>query len=248
MLENERFYSTILSLKVGDQTQAAILKDVQRHPVQERDRAHRLSAGRGEREDPHQHSAALQGRGGFAGRQDPGRHRVAHAQRGRSVAACRRICRNSSRSTSPGLSLNESIHLSQLKIPGGRAAARSRQGRRGGGGDPQPACGGAGATAAAAAAATAEGAAAAPAAARRRRRPAAMRRRRPSRKGRCQEGTGEERRQEVSFVRSALRWRAVSRWRPFALLTARGVGAIHDGWITVAHHRRPRQSRARSIR
>jgi large subunit ribosomal protein L25 len=32
MLENERFYSTILSLKVGDQTQAAILKDVQRHP------------------------------------------------------------------------------------------------------------------------------------------------------------------------------------------------------------------------
>src|SRR5258708_39035301 len=32
MLDNERFYSTILSLKVGDQTQAAILKDVQRHP------------------------------------------------------------------------------------------------------------------------------------------------------------------------------------------------------------------------
>jgi large subunit ribosomal protein L25 len=32
MLDNERFYSTILSLKVGDQTQNAILKDVQRHP------------------------------------------------------------------------------------------------------------------------------------------------------------------------------------------------------------------------
>jgi len=32
MLENERFYSTILNLKVGDQSQAAILKDVQRHP------------------------------------------------------------------------------------------------------------------------------------------------------------------------------------------------------------------------
>src|SRR5450755_2764377 len=32
MLENERFYSTILSLKVGEETQAAILKDVQRHP------------------------------------------------------------------------------------------------------------------------------------------------------------------------------------------------------------------------
>jgi large subunit ribosomal protein L25 len=32
MLENERFYSTILSLKVGAESQAAILKDVQRHP------------------------------------------------------------------------------------------------------------------------------------------------------------------------------------------------------------------------
>jgi large subunit ribosomal protein L25 len=33
MLDNERFYSTILSIKVGDVTQAAILKDVQRHPA-----------------------------------------------------------------------------------------------------------------------------------------------------------------------------------------------------------------------
>src|SRR6185312_5805722 len=32
MVDNERFYSTFLSLKVGDQSQAAILKDVQRHP------------------------------------------------------------------------------------------------------------------------------------------------------------------------------------------------------------------------
>jgi len=32
MLDNERFYSTILSLKVGDQKQAAVLKDLQRHP------------------------------------------------------------------------------------------------------------------------------------------------------------------------------------------------------------------------
>jgi large subunit ribosomal protein L25 len=33
MLDNERFYSTIISLKVGDVSQAAILKDVQRHPA-----------------------------------------------------------------------------------------------------------------------------------------------------------------------------------------------------------------------
>jgi large subunit ribosomal protein L25 len=33
MLDNERFYSTILSIRVGDQQQTAILKDVQRHPA-----------------------------------------------------------------------------------------------------------------------------------------------------------------------------------------------------------------------
>src|SRR4030095_4360108 len=33
MLENERFYSTIINLKVGDVNQAAVLKDVQRHPA-----------------------------------------------------------------------------------------------------------------------------------------------------------------------------------------------------------------------
>ena len=33
MLDNERFYSTIIGLKVGNVMQAAILKDVQRHPA-----------------------------------------------------------------------------------------------------------------------------------------------------------------------------------------------------------------------
>jgi large subunit ribosomal protein L25 len=33
MLDNERFYSTIISIKVGDVSQAAVLKDVQRHPA-----------------------------------------------------------------------------------------------------------------------------------------------------------------------------------------------------------------------
>jgi large subunit ribosomal protein L25 len=33
MLDNERFYSTIINLRVGDVTQAAVLKDVQRHPA-----------------------------------------------------------------------------------------------------------------------------------------------------------------------------------------------------------------------
>jgi large subunit ribosomal protein L25 len=33
LLVNERFFSTILALKIKDQTQAAIVKDVQRHPA-----------------------------------------------------------------------------------------------------------------------------------------------------------------------------------------------------------------------
>lgn len=33
MLDNERFYSTIINLRVGEVTQAAVLKDVQRHPA-----------------------------------------------------------------------------------------------------------------------------------------------------------------------------------------------------------------------
>ena len=32
VLENEKFYSSIMTLTVGDQTQAALLRDVQRHP------------------------------------------------------------------------------------------------------------------------------------------------------------------------------------------------------------------------
>jgi len=33
MVENEKFYSTIISLKVGDETQPAIVKDLQMHPA-----------------------------------------------------------------------------------------------------------------------------------------------------------------------------------------------------------------------
>jgi len=32
-IQNERFFTTLLSIKIGDKTQAAILKDLQRHPA-----------------------------------------------------------------------------------------------------------------------------------------------------------------------------------------------------------------------
>jgi len=79
MLENERFYSTILSLKVGDQTQAAILKDVQRHPFKNAI----LHIDFQRVEETRRSASAFRctsRRRGLAGRQDPGRHRLAHAQ------------------------------------------------------------------------------------------------------------------------------------------------------------------------
>ncbi len=33
MLQNERFFTTLLSIKIGNETHAAILKDIQRHPA-----------------------------------------------------------------------------------------------------------------------------------------------------------------------------------------------------------------------
>ena len=35
-LENESFYSSVLNIKVGDKSQAAIVKDIQRHPANPR--------------------------------------------------------------------------------------------------------------------------------------------------------------------------------------------------------------------
>ncbi len=80
MLDNERFYSTIINLKVGEVSQAAILKDVQRHPAKNAVRPRRPAARAREREDPHRDPAALQGRERGAGRQE-GRRRVAPEER-----------------------------------------------------------------------------------------------------------------------------------------------------------------------
>ena len=110
--------------------------------VQERDPAHRLSARRGEREDPHQHSAALQGRGGLAGREVPGRHRLAHAQRGRGVVPA-----EGSAGVHRGRHFGTVAQREHPSVAAedsrGRAAHGSREGRLRGGCDPQPACGGA---------------------------------------------------------------------------------------------------------
>jgi len=164
MLENERFYSTILNLKVGDESQAAILKDVQRHPfknaivhidfqrVEDNERI-RISIPlhfKGESISP-----GVKSQGGI----------VFHMRNDVEVSCLPKDLPEFIEVDISGLSLNESIHLSQLKIPQGvqleelakeDAAVVAIHSPRAE--EPEP-------TAAAGAPAAAEGAAAAPAAA-----------------------------------------------------------------------------------
>ena len=163
MLENERFYSTILNLKVGNDSQAAILKDVQRHPyknaivhvdfqrVEENEKI-RIKIPlhfKGESVSP-----GVKSQGGI----------VSHMRNDVEVSCLPKDLPEFIEVDLSGLSLNESIHLSQLKIPDGvhlvdlakeDAAVVAIHSPRAE--EPEP-------TAAAAAAAPAEGAAAAPAA------------------------------------------------------------------------------------
>ena len=118
MLDNERFYSTILNLKVGDQSQAAILKEVQRHPfknailhidfqrVEENEKI-RISIPlhfKGEAVSP-----GVKSQGGL----------VSHMRTEVEVACLPKDLPEFIEVDLSGLSLNESIHLSQLKVPDG---------------------------------------------------------------------------------------------------------------------------------
>jgi len=118
MLDNERFYSTILNLKVGSETQAAILKDVQRHPfknailhvdfqrVEENEKI-RIAIPlhfKGEAVSP-----GVKSQGGI----------VSHMRTEAEVSCLPKDLPEFIEVDISGLSLNESIHLSQLKIPAG---------------------------------------------------------------------------------------------------------------------------------
>jgi large subunit ribosomal protein L25 len=164
MLDNERFYSTILNLKVGDQTQAAILKDVQRHPF--KNAVLHIDFQRVEENEKIRISIPLHFTGAAV---SPGVKSqggiVSHMRNDVEVSCLPKDLPEFIEVDISGLSLNESIHLSQLKIPDGvtlmelakdDAAVVAIHSPRAE--EPEP-------TAAAAGASAAEGAAAAPAAA-----------------------------------------------------------------------------------
>ena len=118
MLDNERFYSTILSLKVGEDTQQAILKDVQRHPYKNSvlhidfqrvsdNETIRISIPlhfKGEAVSP-----GVKTQGGL----------VSHLRTQVEVSCLPKDLPEFIEVDMSGLSLNESIHLSELKLPEG---------------------------------------------------------------------------------------------------------------------------------
>ncbi len=118
MLDNERFYSTILSLKVGEETQQAILKDVQRHPYKnaivhvdfqrvDDNELIRISIPlhfKGEAVAP-----GVKTQGGI----------VSHMRTEIEVSCLPKNLPEFIEVDMSALGLNESIHLSQLKIPEG---------------------------------------------------------------------------------------------------------------------------------
>ena len=118
MLENERFYSTILSLKVGDQSQAAILKDVQRHPF--KNAVVHVDFQRVEDNQKIRISIPLHFVGAAVA---PGVKTqggiVSHLRNDVDVTCLPKDLPEFIEVDLSGLSLNESIHLSQLKIPAG---------------------------------------------------------------------------------------------------------------------------------
>jgi large subunit ribosomal protein L25 len=118
MLDNERFYSTILSLKVGDQTQAAILKDVQRHPY--KNAVLHIDFQRVEENEKIRISIPLHFTGAAV---SPGVKTqggiVSHMRNDVEVSCLPKDLPEFIEVDISGLSLNESIHLSQLKVPEG---------------------------------------------------------------------------------------------------------------------------------
>jgi large subunit ribosomal protein L25 len=118
LLENERFYSTILNLRVGDQTQAAILKDVQRHPF--KNAILHIDFQRVEENEKIRISIPLHFKGASV---SPGVKSqggiVSHMRNEVEVSCLPKDLPEFIEVDISGLSLNESIHLSQLKVPDG---------------------------------------------------------------------------------------------------------------------------------
>ena len=118
MLDNERFYSTILNLKLGDKKQAAILKDVQRHPF--KNAIVHVDFQRVEESEKIRINIPLHFSGAAV---SPGVKSqggiVSHMRTEVEISCLPKDLPEFIEVDISGLSLNESVHLSQLKVPQG---------------------------------------------------------------------------------------------------------------------------------
>jgi len=116
VLDNERSYSTIISLKLGEQKQAAVLKDIQRHPF--KNSVLHIDFQRVEENEKIRINIPLHFKGETVA---PGVKTqggiVSHMRSEVEVSCLPRDLPEFIEVDISGLSLNESIHLSQIKVP-----------------------------------------------------------------------------------------------------------------------------------
>jgi large subunit ribosomal protein L25 len=117
-LENERFYSSIINLKVGDQTQPAILRDVQRHPW--KNQVVHVDMQRVYEDEPIRLQVPLHFSGGEVcpGVKSEG-GMVSHLRNELEIQCLPKDLPEFIAVDISALHLNESLHLSQLQLPTG---------------------------------------------------------------------------------------------------------------------------------
>ena len=117
-LENEKFYSSIMQLKVGEQTQAALLRDVQRHPW--KNQVVHIDLQRVYEDEQIRLSVPLHFTGAAAA---PGVKTeggmMSHLRNDLVVECLPKDLPEFIEVDVSGLHLNQSLHLSDVKIPAG---------------------------------------------------------------------------------------------------------------------------------
>ena len=127
-LENEKFYSSIMQLKVGDQTQAAILRDVQRHPW--KNQVVHIDLQRVYENEKIRLAVPLHytGEAGAPGVKTEG-GMMSHLKNELMVECLPKDLPEFLEVDVSGLHLNESLHVSDIKLPAGVAAVELQSGK-----------------------------------------------------------------------------------------------------------------------
>ena len=139
LMDNERFYSTILALKVGSQQQAAVLKDVQRHPY--KNQIMHIDFQRVLEDEKIKMQVPLHFKGGAESKGVKEQGGVlSHVRNDVEVVCLPKDLPEFVEVDVSGLEINQVVRLSDLKLPDGRRArGTAREARRSRGLDPHAA-------------------------------------------------------------------------------------------------------------